>query len=336
MTGVYYNELDRFPAEWVQRLADAGHLPAGFVDCRDIRDVSPDDVRGYGQAHFFAGIGGWPLALRLAGWPDNVPVWTGSCPCQPFSSAGRGRGTDDPRHLWPEWFRLIRECGPSIVFGEQVASPLGRAWLDSVSADLEGIGYAVGVADLPACGVGAPHIRSRLFFVAYSVRSGRAEGGSGAGERPAPGCGVSGGVADAEGSGRRAFSGTVRSGPLAWLRESQGQDDRGAGEQAGRASDSRSTGVLASPDDAIPGERTSRAGGMVGGFWGDAEWIECRDGKYRPAQPGSFPLAHGIPGRVGRLRGYGNAIVPQVAAEFICAAVEAVRDTHIIGQHQET
>ena len=55
------------------------------------------------------------------------------------------------------------------------------------------------------------------------------------------------------------------------------------------------------------------------GFWSDADWLGCRDGKFRPVEPGTFPLANGIPARVGRLRGYGNAIVPQVAAEFVKA-----------------
>ena len=62
------------------------------------------------------------------------------------------------------------------------------------------------------------------------------------------------------------------------------------------------------------------------GFWSDADWLGCRDGKFRPVEPGTFPLANGIPARVGRLRGYGNAIVPKVAAEFIKAFMEAVNE----------
>ena len=113
--------------------------------------------------HFFAGIGVWSYALRLAGWPDNRPVWTGSCPCQPFSSAGKGAGFTDERHLWPEFFRLIRECRPATVFGEQVASKDGLAWLDLVQNSLESAGYACGALDTCAAGVGAPHIRQRLY-----------------------------------------------------------------------------------------------------------------------------------------------------------------------------
>lgn len=64
------------------------------------------------------------------------------------------------------------------------------------------------------------------------------------------------------------------------------------------------------------------AAGATRGFWGDADWIACADGKYRPVEPGSFPLAHGAPARVGRLRAYGNAIVPQVAATFIRAVMD--------------
>src|SRR5690606_31057001 len=139
------------------------------VDTRSIEDVTPNDLQGYTQCHFFAGIGGWPLALRLAGWPDDRPVWTGSCPCQPFSQAGKGAGFADERHLWPAFFHLIEQCRPSVVFGEQVASKDGLAWLDLVQADLEGAGYACGAADLCAAGVGAPHIRQRLYWVANAL-----------------------------------------------------------------------------------------------------------------------------------------------------------------------
>ena len=161
----YYNEFDPDAAQWLRNLISAGLIPAGDVDERSIEDVRPDDLRGYVQCHFFAGIGGWPLALDLAGWPRNMPAWTGSCPCQPFSSAGKGDGFADERHLWPAWFHLIRECRPNVVFGEQVASAIRHGWLDLVSADLEAEGYAVGSAVLGAHSVGAPHIRQRLYWV---------------------------------------------------------------------------------------------------------------------------------------------------------------------------
>lgn len=136
----------------------------GDVDERDIRDINPEELRGYTQCHFFAGIGVWSYALRLAGWPDDRPVWTGSPPCQPFSAAGRGAGVADERHLWPHWHHLIRECRPVQVFGEQVASKDGLGWLDLVQSDMEGSDYAGGAVDLCAAGVGAPHIRQRQFF----------------------------------------------------------------------------------------------------------------------------------------------------------------------------
>ena len=84
----YYNENNRFAAQWLRNLIAAGDIAPGDVDERSITEVRPDDLRGYTQCHFFAGIGGWSAALRLAGWPDDRPVWTGSCPCQPFSAAG--------------------------------------------------------------------------------------------------------------------------------------------------------------------------------------------------------------------------------------------------------
>ena len=163
----YYNEIDAYPAQWMRNLIDAGHIAPGVVDNRSIADVTPEDI-GDGQAHFFAGIGVWSLALRWAGVPDGAAVWTGSCPCQPFSTAGKRRGSDDERHLWPVWFRLIEQRRPSIVFGEQVAGRDGLEWLDAVSADMEGAGYSIAAANLCAAGVGSPHGRQRLFFVASS------------------------------------------------------------------------------------------------------------------------------------------------------------------------
>ena len=162
----FYNEFEPFAAEWLANLVRAGHITDGTVDARTILDVQPGDLAGYTRAHFFAGIGLWDHALALAGWPDDVPVWTGSCPCQPFSNAGARKGFDDERHLWPVWFRLIDVCRPPIVVGEQVSSPAGRARLDLVFSDLEGAGYSCGAADLCAAGVGAPHRRQRLYWAA--------------------------------------------------------------------------------------------------------------------------------------------------------------------------
>ena len=166
----YYNELNPYVAQWLRNLISAGHIAPGEVDERSILEVTPDDLRGYEQCHFFAGIGGWSAALRIAGWPDDRPVWTGSCPCQPFSAAGKQRGSDDERHLWPAFFNLIRERRPRSVFGEQVAGAAGLAWLDHVCADLESAGYAAGAANLPACSVGADHRRERLYWVANAER----------------------------------------------------------------------------------------------------------------------------------------------------------------------
>ena len=174
MSRAYYNEIDPNAAQWLRNLIAAGHIAPGDVDERSIEDVRPTELVGYTQCHFFAGIGIWSYALRLAGWPDDRPVWTGSCPCQPFSTAGKGEGLADERHLWPAWFHLIEHGkDPSVpVFGEQVANGDGLTWLDLVWADMEGTGYAFRATDLCAAGVGAPHIRQRLFFHAFRPSAG--------------------------------------------------------------------------------------------------------------------------------------------------------------------
>lgn len=297
----YYNEIDPYAAAWLRNLIAAGHIAPGDVDDRSILDVRPYDLRNYTQCHFFAGIGGWSHALRLAGWPDDRPVWTGSCPCQPFSAAGKGKGADDERHLWPAWFNLIRECRPDTIFGEQVAAAVGHGWLDLVSSDLEGQGYAVGACVLGAHSVGAPHIRQRLWFVAHHHHQGsqgRVFGRDRSDERPAGQSGVGG-----EGVGNSECGGP------------QGGDERLAAQGAILPTEG---GSLEQPE----GQQV----GVPGRAWinGATDWLPCRDGKWRPTQPGLFPLAHGVPGRVGRLRAYGNALVPQVAAEVIGAFVTYV------------
>jgi DNA (cytosine-5)-methyltransferase 1 len=172
----YYNENDKYAAQWLRNLIADGLIPRGEVDDRSICDVQAGDLAGYTQCHFFAGLGGWSRALRLAGWPDDRPVWTGSPPCQPFSVAGKSQGTADSRHLWPSLSALIRECRPPIFFGEQVARAIGMGWFDAVAADLEKENYAVASAVLPACSVGAPHRRDRLWFVGYSTSARQHQG----------------------------------------------------------------------------------------------------------------------------------------------------------------
>ena len=164
----YYNEIDPYAAAWLRNLIAAGHIPPGDVDERSIVDVDAHDLYKYTQAHFFAGIAGWAYALRLAGWPDDQPVWTGSCPCQPFSVAGKGKAQSDDRHLWPAWFNLIKSVKPPVLFGEQVVGAIAHGWLDDAFDDLEGQGYETAAAVLPACSVGAPHKRDRLWFVGYA------------------------------------------------------------------------------------------------------------------------------------------------------------------------
>jgi DNA (cytosine-5)-methyltransferase 1 len=260
----YYNENDRHAAAWLRELIKAGLIAPGIVDERSIVDVHPGDLAEYRQCHFFAGIGGWSYALRISKWPDDEPVWTGSCPCQPLSCAGKQRGHDDERHLWPAFYRLISECKPATVFGEQVAGAAGREWLAGVRADLEGAGYAVGASDLCAAGVGAPHRRNRIYWVADSICEGLEI-------RQKP----------------KGGSRTVREQRNGW--KAAGQD------------------MLKTP-------------------WSRSLQETGRCGNSRRVQPGICPMANGVPGRMGLVRGYGNAIVPQVAAEFILASVEAINE----------
>src|SRR6185312_13897840 len=165
----YYNEWDKDAADWIRDLVAAKLIPEGDVDERSITDVRPEDLRGYTQCHFFCGIAGWPLALRLAGVSDTRSLWSGSPPCQPFSAAGKQQGVNDERHLLPVFLDLVRECHPPTVIGEQVESAVRHGWLDLLCGELEREGYACGSHVLGAHSVGSFHIRQRLFFVAKST-----------------------------------------------------------------------------------------------------------------------------------------------------------------------
>lgn len=347
----YYNEIDLKTAAWLRELMKAGLIADGEVDTRSIVDVRPDDLRGFVQCHFFAGIGGWSYALRLARWDDARPVWSGSCPCQPFSSAGAQAGGNDSRDLWPAWYQLVKECRPSVVFGEQVESAIGHGWLDRLCDDLEREDYAVGAVGLPAACVGAFHIRPRLYFVADTDLGGRPAGHRAAGAHTAaifarqPSTHVDGLAESRSAERRQGRSGRSRtpergphaessgSGDVSELADPAGQrrtrervllrpeETRRHAADVSEVAGSGAVGELGESDNereaAVRGVSERSAIERGRSPWASADWITCRDGKSRPIEPGSFPLAHGVPARVGRLRGYGNAIVPEVAAAFI-------------------
>jgi DNA (cytosine-5)-methyltransferase 1 len=320
----FYNEIDPFAARWLRNLIDAGHIAPGIVDERPIQEIEPYELTGYTQCHFFAGIGIWSKALRDAGWPDDRPIWTGSCPCQPFSNAGKQKGFSDERHLWPHWFNLIKECGPPVIIGEQVASALD--WLDLVQADMEASDYAFGASDLCAAGFDGAHIRQRLYFVAladddddtrlerwgrvsecpdqliagarslvsgmeYEPSDGREQRRSKSGERGSVcGCGISGLAHDDDPRlNPTAFSGIQNS---QYYLEPRSSIMRTDPPMLGRT---------------------------------PVDWLYCRDGKWRPVEPGTFPLAHEAPSRVGRLRAYGNALDLETATQF-CKTVKEICD----------
>jgi DNA (cytosine-5)-methyltransferase 1 len=336
----WYNEIDPYAAQWLRNLIQKKLIPDGDVDTRSIADVCPADLRGYTQCHFFAGLGGWPAALRRSGvWPDHRPVWTGSCPCQPFSVAGKQGGFADERHLWPFWQYLIEQCRPAVVFGEQVAS--ASQWLRLVRGDLEALEYAVGFMPVEAASAGAFHLRDRYWFVGHDTRVGRGEG------RSQPAVHERRGTAVAGDGGASAVANNNK-GPQGRFVLPERADQRVAG-QDGLADAARAECFEQWPkpnrlpggytdgsvmehgarvaerephdeSDAISDGRQARA--VSGGA--SLEWVLGADGKARGVKSGIRLLAHGVPARVAKLRALGNAIDLRPATAFIQAVNESL------------
>ncbi len=343
MGTAYYNEIEPYAAQWLRNLITRGLIAPGVVDERSIEDVTPDDLREFTQCHFFAGIGIWSLALRNAGWSDDRPVWSGSCPCQPFSSAGKANGFDDERHLWPAFHHLISECRPPAVFGEQVASKDADPWIDLVQADMEALGYAFGAVPFPSASVGAPHIRDRLYWVGERLdntngqRLGEARCSCPVNQNAEQCSGNGVGLADTGCQRRQQVAGSAPCDEAADGRtgrqrcqsngdhESAGHGEVrgiglghaiGAGLEGypGHEHNGNRSGRIVTPED-----RPIAAPGCTNGFWRDCDWLPFRDGKVRPIESGTQPLVDGNPTIVGRLRAYGNAINAVQAEEFIRA-----------------
>jgi|HubBroStandDraft_1064217.scaffolds.fasta_scaffold12487_6 DNA (cytosine-5)-methyltransferase 1 len=317
----YYNEIDPAAVAVLRELVARNVIAPGDVDDRSIKDVKPDDLRGYDQCHFFAGSGLWSVAARLAGWPDTRKLWTGSCPCQGESLAGKRLGADDPRHLWPDLYRLIRACRPPVVMGEQVAAAAGTHWLDGVCADLADENYPVRAVDIPACAVDAPHQRNRLYWVA--VDDGRCEhwrpGPDIAQNRQEPananGCFSLQSDANCGGRTRRPEAPERKAEQRASSQEADGGLLADTDEPELQGQPSARQQPLAQPD-----ARALRNGS----WWADADWIiSPLDGKARRAKPGIPFLVDGLPGRVDLWRVGGNAISPVLAAEVIAAFLES-------------
>ena len=267
----------------------------------------------------FSGIGGFDLGLERAGmrviwhseidpyacrvlskhWPE-VPnhgdikriqwgnivrpdVLCGGYPCQPFSTAGRRRGEEDPRHLWPWVLEAISELRPRYAILENVRGHLSLGGL-SVVGDLAAIGYGAEWRVISAASVGANHRRDRIFIVAYPDDDGL------------PTISLGGSTSAADGQQQTRPNGSA---------DSQGR--RRTSGQMANSDSSRRQGSGGVQERSPQHERPDV-------FSSNTEWLKEWDGwKWWESEPDVGRVAHGVPRRMDRLRGLGNAIVPQVA-----------------------
>ena len=282
--------------------------------------------------------------------PTRPDVICGGFPCQPFSHAGKQQAQDDPRHLWPEMLRLIRECRPTWVIGENVTG-LIRLGLDEVLSGLAAEGYSTRTFNIPACAVGAPHIRQRLWVVAHSDSESEPDkpfdGGPGSGQ-----LGFEFGGSEASSHGSDADeSGSYRAGEheqdakhgQAQLRDKQvgesgpvGQDvaDTDNERGYGSAGEHGSHGRQVTTGDGETMANTDRDDGRRGGGTKSSgreprmeHWSggECsRSEVWWEVEPPVGRVVDGLPNRVSQLRALGNSILPQIAQKI----GEAIKETY--------
>lgn len=236
-------------------------------------------------------------------WIPRVDLVCGGFPCQPFSAAGKRRGADDDRYLWPEVVRCLTVVRPTWFLGENVYGLL-HLGIEQMYADLEALGYQVAILGIPACAVDAPHIRKRIWILAHATSDLRgASGHDGSETSHGRGSSVADDPLNGRGSGRpRGFdSGGERERERALQAVADAaqfmRHGGGDGGQTRRDESSDGGANVADSDQQSMGRSTK-------------SWCQRRQW---PAESDVGRVAHGIPRRVDRLRGLGNAIVPQIA-----------------------
>ena len=307
----------------------------------------------------FSGIGGFDLAAQWMGWnnifqvekddwcrkvlaknfpkterfadikdftgyeyTNRIDVISGGFPCQPFSVAGQRKGKDDDRYLWEEMLRVIATIKPTYVVGENVTGIIGLA-LDTVLSDLEAQNYTTETFIIPACSKNAWHRRDRVWIVAYANSIGRENEQK---ENGKPLCNGERNNKATEQSREQQQCRTGKSSSVFSNTESKLSNERKHGEHTEQREIQLQTGGSNSVSAYTDGIRWENS------IYGEEQGREASElrnayqeqyGNYWEAEPGVGRVVDGLPGRVDRLKGLGNAIVPQVAYE-IFSAIEAV------------
>ena len=242
-----------------------------------------------------------------------IDIITGGYPCQPFSVAGSQRGEKDKRHLWPEMFRLVKECRPTWVIGENVSGHI-KLGLDTVLEDLESEGYSTRAFSISASSVGANHKRERVWIVGHSQHNGSSsstksrsfketsdnnqEGKNEAGELA--GAGRSNGGADVEDTRR-----TLRQGSL-FETENENETGKENADQFERSSETSRNGISYTNGTGSQGLRSERE------LRESQEERQISWERWGEFEPDVGRVAHGVPKRVDRLKGLGNSLVPAI------------------------
>jgi len=255
---------------------------------------------------------------------DGIDIITGGYPCQPFSVAGRKKGEEDPRHLWPEYFRLIKELRPTWVVGENVGGHI-KLGLDTVLEDLESEGYSARTFSISAAGIGANHQRERVWTIAHSNEFGRDNGSNHREERQVQG-NEERNFEKSKSKGERWINRFGKVSPnmensrctqWPWTFFGEENEDETRKENANQfeRSGSPSTSNVANTKGSVWNEHDSESEnsgsslqeipGIGSSISGVSPWWSV--------EPNVGRVAHGIPQRVDRLKSLGNSIVPQIA-----------------------